>query len=154
MSNLVLAKSDQVVSCEDAWIFTLRALLDGGTLVAGTRPSRELLGFDVRVEDARKRVGRNAVRPLPVVASVARFVWMMAGNDRLEDIRFYEPQVSRYTDDGLSVPGSNYGSRLRKSYAGTDQIVGAIERLRGGDEAVAGPDGVLRRAAKGRSVAP
>ncbi|MCW3047292.1 MAG: hypothetical protein JWO74_1576 [Solirubrobacterales bacterium] len=143
----MFATSRRTPSCEEAWTLTLRELVDRGVPLAAGRPSRELLGFDVVVDDVRQRLVANSARPLPVVSAVARFVWMMAGNDRLADIRFYEPNVARFTDDGLTVPGSNYGSRLRRSPAGTDQIRGAIERLKGADEEMAGPDGDLRRAA-------
>lgn len=62
--------------------------------------------------------------------AVARFVWMMAANNRLADIAFYEPKVSSYTDDQLTVPGSSYGMRLRQPQPGLDQVKGAIARLK------------------------
>src|SRR4051812_4461069 len=34
--------------------------------------------------------------------AVARFVWMMAANNRLADIAFYEPKVAHYSDDQLT----------------------------------------------------
>jgi len=113
----------------------------------GEKPSRELLGYSVVIEHPRRRLIDNDIRPLPLISAVARFVWTMAGNARLADIAFYEPQVERFTDDGLSVPGSNYGARLRQPYPGFDQVRGAIDRLRDGDSKVAGADGKLRRAA-------
>jgi hypothetical protein len=131
-------------TAEQAWLLTLRMLVDDGLEVPGQGPSRELLGFDVVLEEPRRRIIANSVRPLPIVGAVARFVWMMAGNDRLEDIAFYEPLVRHYSDDGLVVPGSNYGARLRYAGAQTDQVRGAISRLRGAD---AKADGGLRRAA-------
>lgn len=131
---------------EAAWRATLGDLLEGGETLAGDKPSIELLGYDVAIENPRCRLIGNEIRPLPLIPAIARFAWMMAGNERLEDIAFYEPMVRGFTDDDLTVPGSNYGARLRRSHAG-DQVEAAIERLRDGDSAVAGADGKLRRAA-------
>src|SRR4051812_18136911 len=106
-------------TAQGAWIATLTDLAALSEEV-GADPSRELLGYDITVENARARVINHPARPLPIVSAVARFVWMMAGNQRLADIEFYEPQVKRYSDDGLVVPGSDYGARLRHSTPGQD----------------------------------
>lgn len=94
----------------------------------GPRPDkmRERLNYSFVIEQPRNRLTPS----LPLDVAVARFVWMMAANNRLADISFYEPKVSRFTDDGLTVPGSDYGMRLRQPQAGLDQISGAISRLR------------------------
>ncbi len=144
MTFSVYTKSE--ASAETAWRSTLADLDEKGLRLDGEKPSRELLGYSVVIEEPRRRLIGNEVRPLPLISAVARFVWMMAGNGRLADISFYEPQVERFTDDGLSVPGSNYGARLRQPYPGSDQVRGAIDRLRDGDSEVAGADGKLRRA--------
>ena len=67
---------------------------------------------------------------LTLDTAVARFVWMMAANNRLSDIAFYEPRVSAFTDDGLTVPGSSYGMRLRQPQPGVDQVKETIESLK------------------------
>ena len=145
MDFSVYTKSE--ANAEAAWRATLADLDDRGLRLDGEKPSRELLGYSIVIERPRWRLIDNDVRPLPLISAVARFVWMMAGNGRLADISFYEPQVERFTDDGLSVPGSNYGARLRQPYPGSDQVRGAIDRLRDGDSEVAGADGKLRRPA-------
>jgi hypothetical protein len=64
---------------------------------------------------------------------------MIAGSDRLDDIRFYEANglagdrskgVSRFSDDGLSISGSNYGARLFRSRPGMDQVAACIHLIR------------------------
>ncbi len=67
---------------------------------------------------------------LSLYTAVARVVWMMSANNRLADIAFHEPRVNSFTDDGLTVPGSNYGMRLRQPQPGLDQVLGAIGRLK------------------------
>ncbi|MEO6323259.1 MAG: thymidylate synthase [Thermoanaerobaculia bacterium] len=122
----------------EAFVDTLERVLDSGlevtagkSLSIGSEATfHELLNFGMVVENPRERVIRSAVRGLNVPAAVARFVWMMAGSDRLADIAFYEPKVRAFTDDGVSVPGSNYGQRLLQARPGLNQLTGAIRRLR------------------------
>src|SRR6185312_3345293 len=63
--------------------------------------------------------------------AVARFVWMMAASDRLADIAFYEEKVKYFSDNGIAVPGSNYGQRMLSPRPGLNQLESVIRRLRG-----------------------
>jgi hypothetical protein len=60
---------------------------------------------------------------------------MMGANERLEDIAFYQSKVRDYSDDQLTVLGSNYGKRLLAPRANVNQVQGVIERLRGVEDA-------------------
>lgn len=109
----------------------IRDVLDGGVHVEddSDRGSfRELHGYTTGMENplARVRVGAD---PLNTVGAIARFVWMVSGSDRLEDIAFYEEKVRSYTDDELSVPGSSYGKRLFNAKPGLNQMAGVIKEL-------------------------
>lgn len=129
-----------------AYARALAAVLAEGHAVPGAQPSREILNHVLEIEDPRDRLLLNPRQPIKLVTAVARFAWMVAANDRLADIRFYEPMVSGYSDDGLTVPGSDYGRRLFQPRPGLNQIAGAIGRLRpGGPDGR--PDGGVRRAA-------
>jgi hypothetical protein len=131
-------------TAQEAWERTLSDLLESGTPFAAEKPGIEILAYTIRLQNMRARMGGHPLRPLSVVSAVARFVWMMAGSDRLEDIAFYEPKVRPYTDDDLAVPGSSYGARLRRAGPGLDQIEEAIKRLQPDPRRL---DGHLRRAA-------
>lgn len=112
-------------------------LRDGADVEAGKsaslsseKPTREILHYGVRIEDPRERLP-NLLKNFNLPGAVARFVWMMAANDRLKDIEFYwGDRVSRYTDDGMTVPGSDYGKRMLSPRPGLNQIASAIERLK------------------------
>ncbi|HEX8494457.1 MAG TPA: thymidylate synthase [Pyrinomonadaceae bacterium] len=125
-----------VDSADAAYVETLSRILDygeavtaGASLSVGSQKStRELLNFTVVHSSPRDRLIYNAP-PFKLLVAVARFVWMMAGSDRLADIAFYEPKVSRFTDDEISVPGSNYGQRILHPRPGLDQLRAAIDRL-------------------------
>jgi hypothetical protein len=127
---------------------TLRGVLHQGHVVGGATPSREILNYTVIVEDPRDRILLNPVQNIRLVTAIARLAWTVGGNDRLADIAFYEPRARAYSDDGLIVPGSDYGRRLFKPRPGLNQIEGVIARLRGEESGSEGrPDGGLRRAA-------
>ena len=55
---------------------------------------------------------------------------MLSGNDRVKDIAFYERKVLGFTDDQMTVPGSNYGKRLFTPEPGVDQVKAIIDRVR------------------------
>lgn len=114
-----------------------RVLRDGETVKGGQSASRasgrdssELLAYQIVITNARERIIWNAKSPLNAVTGIARFVWTMAGSDRLADIAFYEPRVAPYTDDGISVPGSSYGHRIVQVRPGINQLTSAITRLK------------------------
>ena len=125
-------------NADEAFKITLDAIMKSGTeLVAGKsqstgseKASRELINFSIVMKNSRERVLWTEHRRLNLPAAVARFVWMMAGSDRLADIAFYEPKVRAFTDDEVSVPGSNYGQRMLQARPGLNQLTGTISRLR------------------------
>lgn len=138
MNTIVSPRTLTTRTCDEALAETLRYVVEQGHSVS-THPtsepdkgkgSTEVLGFQVQITNPRNRVLVNPERLLNPVGAVARFVWMVAGSDRLEDIAFYEPKVRAYTDNAISVPGSNYGMRLFQPKPGLSQIEGVIERLR------------------------
>jgi thymidylate synthase len=90
------------------------------------RGFREELNAVITLSSPRERI----VETLQIYPAVARVIWMMAANNRLADIAFHVPQVSSFTDDQLTVPGSSYGMRLRQPQPGLDQLQGAIGRLK------------------------
>jgi thymidylate synthase len=128
-----------VSTADDAYGMTLMDVLDRGhacaqnadSLSIGSgRESRELLNYVVRIDSPRERLVLNTKKRFRLPVAVARFVWMMAASDRLADIAFYEEKVRDFSDDGISVPGSNYGQRMLNPRPGLNQLKPAIDRLR------------------------
>jgi thymidylate synthase len=124
-------------NADEAYAWTLSQLLDHGEEVIGGeslsvgsgQKVHELLNFTVVLDSPRDRLIFNKARRINLPAAVARFLWMMAGSDRLADIAFYEPKVSLFTDDGISIPGSSYGQRILRSRPGLNQLEAVIDRL-------------------------
>jgi hypothetical protein len=118
------------VNADDAYAGALDALVQRGQHVDDARPYADLNVASLTLTSPLDRITQNPAKPFDVVTAVARFVWMMAGSDRLADIAFYQPRVGRFTDNGLGVPGSDYGMRILQPEPGLDQLTGVIDRLR------------------------
>src|SRR5687768_5860189 len=126
-----------VRNADEAFVQTLAHVMDDGTEVAPTESMstgsqkgfKEVMNYETTLQAPRERLIHNPLRTLNLPAAVARFVWMMAGSDRLHDIAFYEEKVRFFTDDGVSVPGSNYGQRILQPRPGLNQLKAVIERL-------------------------
>jgi thymidylate synthase len=102
---------------------------DESKSIGANRPTRELQNFTLCIDNPRDRLIRLPKYKTPLISSIARFVWMMAGNNRLADIVFYEQKAKPFTDDGLTMPGSNYGMRMLQPRAGLNQLAGVISEL-------------------------
>lgn len=109
---------------------TITDMLNGSRVEGSKETSYEVLHYRTGMTNPRARIAAHPARSLNVVGAIARFVWMIAGSNRLEDIAYYETKVRSYTDNDLTVPGSSYGKRLFDAAPGLDQIQGAIARLR------------------------
>ncbi|MCY4303518.1 MAG: hypothetical protein OXC62_01825 [Aestuariivita sp.] len=56
----------------------------------------ERLAYRFEIKNPRHRIVANDVYKLNLPVAVARFVWMISGNNRLADIAFYEPRVIEF----------------------------------------------------------
>jgi thymidylate synthase len=93
------------------------------------RKSKEILNYSLVIANPTERLPYTTQFFLP--GAIARFVWMMAANNRLKDIEFYwGSKVSRFSDDGILVPGSSYGERMLHARPGVNQVQGIVERLK------------------------
>lgn len=127
-----------VNNTDEAYAQILSDLLDKGIEVSsGTslsigsqRQFKELLGYTTVLSNPRCRLIWAPNYRLNLPGAVARFIWMMGGNNRLKDIEFYwGEKVRPFSDDGIVIPGSNYGMRMLYPAPGLDQLRGVIKRL-------------------------
>lgn len=96
---------------------------------ASNQASKEIINFRCSINNARDRILVHPERHWNAVEAVARLTWMIAGSDRLADIAFYQQKVGGFSDNGISVPGSNYGMRLVNARPGVNQLEGVINTL-------------------------
>ncbi len=123
---------DLPANVAEAQLTTVREIVARGYAVNSTGGDAgfvELLGYTTGMSNPLARIG-SGKRPLPTIGAIARFVWLVSGSDRLEDIAYYESRVRSYTDDGLSVPGSSYGKRIFNASPGTNQMRGVVDELK------------------------
>jgi thymidylate synthase len=137
MEDFIGGSAGEFATASAAFRGVLAGVLKGGEAAGVTSgaakvqgDTSELLGYSFRLQNARDRIVAAPSNTLDLKVAVARFVWMISGNDRLADIAFYEPKVAAFTDDGITVPGSSYGSRMRHAFPGVDQLKGVIQRLK------------------------
>lgn len=131
-------KIEEIINADDAYSKTVEAVIQDGSSVSGGKSlstgsgkdSMEILNYCFELNKPVDRLIWNPSRKINLPAAVGRFVWMMAGSDRLADIAFYEPKVSYFSDDDVSVPGSSYGKRMIQPRPGLNQLQSAIDRLK------------------------
>jgi thymidylate synthase len=99
--------------------------------VGSNRKFKEILNYHFVLEYPMQRLLNSSNRSFKLPGAIARFVWMMAANNRLADIEFYwGNKITPFTDDGYTIPGSSYGARMFNSSPGLDQIEHIIKRLK------------------------
>jgi Thymidylate synthase len=108
----------------------LDRVLASGHRVNDSRPFLEVLNQALCQHDVRRRVLSAIGSSFNPAVAVARFVWHLAGSSDLASITFYEPRAARFSDDGATLSGSNYGARLFGGNGNPNQIEGVISRLR------------------------
>jgi hypothetical protein len=98
--------------------------------VGANRAFREVSNFVLTIENPASRLLDPLFSRFQLAIAVARFTWFMAGNNRLEDIAYYDPGVRRFSDDGFTVPGSDFGRRLIAPRSDLNQLENVISLLR------------------------
>lgn len=132
-------ETNQSETANDAYKSTLKDILSSGseiqakeTLSVGSNKKfKEILNYNLLLTNPTQRLLTNSSRGFNLPGALARFVWMMAANNRLADIEFYWGlKVSGFSDDDFTVPGSSYGARMFNASPGLDQIEAVIKRLK------------------------
>lgn len=125
-----------VSNADEAIVKVVSEVLQNGSSVKSVinsnskKSSIELENFQFSLNNPLDRIAINREYPLNVIGSVGRFVWLIAGNDRMEDIAFYQAKVKEYSDNGFTIPGSDYGKRIFNPIEGVDQVTNIINLLR------------------------
>jgi thymidylate synthase len=125
-------------TCDGIFRAVLREVLECGEEVTASQSksvgsgttSLDLRNHQFTIPNPYDRVVCAPERRFNVVGAIARFIWLVSGSDRLDEIEFYEPRARAFTDDGLTLPGSNYGARLFHAEPGLNQIHGVISRVK------------------------
>lgn len=85
---------------------------------AATGPSnltKELIGVQLVLNDCRQNVIVHPIRNLNYRFMIAEWLWIMAGRDDVGSVAYYNSQIARYSDDGMTFAGA-YGPRLKHQW--------------------------------------
>jgi len=112
------------------FVDSLTHLMETGTNVdvRGFK-TRELHPALLELKDPRKRVLTVPNRKNNVFATVAEYVWIMAGRNDLEFLSFYLSSAGNYSDDGKTWRAA-YGPRLRSWAKRDGTVVDQFQELR------------------------
>lgn len=118
------------------WVGALAVVLNEGRDYSprGLK-TREVLGLQLRIANARGNVLVNPARKLSYRFAVAEWLWIQSGLDDVATIAEYNKNIAQFSDDGLTFAGA-YGPRLLaqwpwiveqlRTQADTRQAVGVV----------------------------
>ena len=73
------------------------------------QPTRELIHATFTLQDPRQRIVFS--RPINPAFAIAEVIWILAGANDLDFLRFWNPRMRQFSDDDLTLRGA-YGFRL------------------------------------------
>lgn len=93
------------------------------------RGSKEILGLEFKIAHPRDRVLHSPIRRFNRAEAIGRLVWGFGAGTSVDSISFYQPKAAAFSDNGLTIPGSDYWNRLINPRPGLNQIRGVINTL-------------------------
>ncbi|MBC7772552.1 MAG: thymidylate synthase [Pyrinomonadaceae bacterium] len=73
---------------------------------------RELVGYSACLANPIARHCLHPARKQNIIFNYAEALWYLSGRNDTGFIAYYAPSISRYSADGVSLPGTGYGRRL------------------------------------------
>lgn len=117
----------QANSADELWRHAVGEVRTRGTLQSSRLSStHEIIHVASTIADPRQRVVFS--RPISPAFAIAEVLWIMAGKNDLEFLRFWNKRMAEYSDDGTFLRGA-YGHRLRRHFK-VDQLMQAYSALR------------------------
>jgi thymidylate synthase len=110
------------------------AVEDESSITFG-KESREALGQSYKVIDPTNRIIYNPVRKFSIFQVLGHFLWVMNGDNKLENVAYYNPKAAPLSDDGKTHRAA-YGERLihcggcHSTKNGLNQIEAVVAKLK------------------------
>ncbi len=91
----------------------------------------ELLNCQLVLKEPKNRifVSKSFPQLFNPGLAIARFFFLLSGSNLIDNIQFYSEGVSRFSDDGITLPGSSYGYRIFSDEYGDSQFSRVINLL-------------------------
>lgn len=98
-------------SADAVWLRAIDRLRSDGEIQQGRdQPTKELIHVTCSIADPRQRL--VFARPMNPAFAVAEVVWILAGANDAGFLRFWNPRMARFLDDGSPTFHGAYGHRL------------------------------------------
>jgi len=92
------------------------------------RRTKEIIGYQFVLANPRARVVYNKGRDFNLIFAFAQFLWNLSASNEIEPILTYNRRASEFSDDGRTIHGSAYWSRLLGE--GNGQLQNVLNNLR------------------------
>lgn len=123
-----MAKFIEGRTANEVWRKAIVKLLHEKDTVDGrTGEVFEILHSFITIEEPRQRWICDRIPPISIAYAFAELVWNMNGEDRLDVINFFNPQLPKFAGRAKFYHGA-YGKRIRSHY-GFDQLEKAYYAL-------------------------
>lgn len=120
---LTVASGDLMKANQVSGVTDTRSV--GSSYGASVRPFREILGYSFTIEDPLQVLIDRPLRPINVPYLLANILWTAAGNDAVDEIGYWNPRATVFSDDGACIRSAP-GPRL---FGVQDQFALAKRRL-------------------------
>lgn len=84
---------------------------NGKVVISRGMEVKELIGVNLILTNPKRRFLENANRKLKLYYAIGEFIWYMRGSNSLEEIQYYAPSMSQFSDDGSTLQGA-YGPKI------------------------------------------
>jgi thymidylate synthase len=109
-------------------VIICQVICDGELVTARGLNFKEVRYQHYILTNPRARFIQNPLRKLQKRFAMGEFIWIMSGQDSLEQITHYNKRMADFSDDGKILHGA-YGPRLR-NWHGVDQINNLIYKMK------------------------
>jgi thymidylate synthase len=98
-------------SLDDLLFRTFSKLIAHGERISPTKgAASEIVGAYLKLTRPRARLSRSDTKST-LFSCLGEFLWYLAASDKLSFIKYYIPEYTKFSDDGLTIFGA-YGPRL------------------------------------------
>lgn len=99
---------------QEAYLYNMRQVYHDPEFMNEPRgnKSKERLNLSFVIKDPVERVCYSPARKLNIVFSFAEALWYLSGTNDLDFIKYYAPNMVKYSMDGKTLTGTAYGKKI------------------------------------------
>ena len=105
------------------WALLDNLIVEGRFVSPRQQGTRELLGVQLHIANARDNILVNEIRKISYRFMVAEWLWIWYGRDDVATISRYNSKITQFSDNGIDFNGA-YGKRIRPRW---DAVINRIK---------------------------